>query len=513
MLPASLEACHQLIVTKDTVIAKKDALIAALEDKLRLAQLTRFAQSSEKLDLMAMGQVDCFADESFDLPESELDESTVTIPEHQRSRGKRKHFPDYLPRERIVHELSDEELALPNGMRYVKIGEEVSSQLDVVPAKVTVMEHVRYKYAVPGFDEYGVKTAPYSTQQPLPKSIASSGLLAHIVQHKYEYHLPLYRQAQMWQSCDIDMSRSSMCRWLKQLGDMVTPVVEQISEQMMLEPMIQADETRLRVINDSNKKADANSHTGWMWVYTNKAGVLYDYQSSRSGEHPGQLLEEFKGYIQSDAYSGYAAMFRNDTEKISVGCWAHARRKYMDIVKSLGKKKKPPAFTRYVLKLIGQLYAIEKRAREQQLAVNDLYTLRQIEAVPILGQLKRHLEETVVKTPPSSLLGKAIGYTLNNWEALSRYVESGHTEIDNNSAERRIKPFAVGRKNWLFSGNTTTAKASANLFTLVENAKLHNLNVHAYLKYVFEGLITAKRPRDFESLTPCFARDVVAHKK
>lgn len=519
-LPSSIGDCHELIATKDTVIsekntviAQKDVLIALLEDKLRLAQIARFAQSSEKIDLMAMGQIDCFADEAFDLPEDAGDDETVIVPKHERRRGKRKPFPEYLPRERVVHELPEDELILANGMRYVKIGEEISSQLDVVPAKVTVIEHVRYKYAVPGFEEYGVKTAPYSNKQPLPKSIASSGLLAHIVQHKYEYHLPLYRQSQMWQSCDVDISCSSMCRWLKRLGEMSAPVVTEIMEQMKCEPMVQADETRLTVINDSNKKADSSSHGGWMWVYTNKAGVRYDYQSSRSGEHPSKLLEEFKGYIQSDAYSGYNVMFRNDTEKISVGCWAHARRKYMDIVKSLGKKKKPPVVTAYILKMIGKLYGIEKIAREQNLDSAEIYTLRQNEAIPILNKLKQHLDETIIKTPPTSLLGKAMGYTLNNWDALIRYVDSGHTEIDNNSAERRIKPFAVGRKNWMFSGNTATAIASANLFTLVENAKLYNLKVHDYLKYVFEGLASAQSPRDFERLTPRFAREVVAHKK
>lgn len=513
ILPSSLEDCYQLIAAKDTVIAKKDTLIALLEEKLRLAQIARFAKSSEKTDLMAMGQVDCFADEAFDVPEDNGESESVTVPAHERRRGKRKPFPEYLPRERMVHELPEDELLLDNGLRYVKIGEEISSQLDVVPAKVTVVEHVRYKYAVPGFEEYGVKTAPYSSKQPLPKSIASSGLLAHIVQHKYEYHLPLYRQAQMWQSCDIDISRSSMCRWLKLLGIKAAPVIAEILEQMKLEPMMQADETRLTVINDNNKKAGAASHGGWMWVYTNKAGVVYDYQSTRAGKHPKQLLEEFKGFIQSDAYGGYNALFTDDTDKISVGCWAHARRKYTEVVKSVGKKKKPPPLTAYILKFIGKLYTIEQQVRERQLDADGIYAVRQAKAVPILKRLKACLDENAVKTPPKSLLGKAIGYTLNNWAALSRYVDSGHTEIDNNSAERRVKPFAVGRKNWLFSGNTETAMASANLFTLVENAKLYNLKVHGYLKYVFEGLAAAKTPRDFECLTPRFAREVVAHKK
>ena len=416
----------------------------------------------------------------------------------------------YLPsRERVIHSLPDDQLIGPDGEKYEIIGEEVTEQLDVIPADVIVIEHVRLKYAVKGKEELGIKIAPLPPQ-PIAKSMASSGLLAHIVQAKYCHHLPLYRQEAIWKGLDIDISRGSMCRWLVQLGNEVQPIVDEIFEQMTLLPYIQADETKVTVINEKSQPQKP-SHTGYMWVYNNTAGTIYEYKHSREGRHAKERLDEFSGYVQSDAYGGYNQLFA-DGNRVSVGCWAHARRKFIEVIKPLekaNKKRKKDTMADAFIKKIADLYKIESEIKEKGLLEEQIKAERQLRATPILNDIKTSLDEIVLKTPPKSLLGKAVAYALNNWAALNRYIEHGQLDIDNNDTERRIKPFTIGRKNWLFSGNTKGAETGANLFTLVENAKRYNLKVFDYLKYVFERISTAKSDKDYEQLTPKFAQEFV----
>ena len=430
----------------------------------------------------------------------------VDIKPHKRktNQGKRKPLPDYLPREIIEYHLTGEDLVLDNGAILSEISSDTSEQLEIILAMVKVIQYVRYKYAVKGQEELGVYIADMPTQ-PIAKSIASSGLLAHIVQSKFCYHLPLYRQQQIWQSMDIELSRSSMCRWMLTLGEKVQPVIDEVIEQMKLLPYMQADETTVTVINDNQKKADNKSHKGYMWAYNNPAGVVYDYQSTRHGKHPRSMLDEFEGYLQTDAYSGYNDLFKPGSNRTSVGCWAHARRKYVDVIKALGKNAKA-GYAHVFVKKIAKLYAIESKAKEAKLSCESLYKKRQSEAVPILHEIKLLIDEISPRTPAKSLLGKALTCSKSNWTQLCRYTETDYDPIDNNDTERKVKPFTVGRKNWLFSGNTKSAKGSANLFSMIENAKLYQLKVFEYLKYVFDRIGNAKTDKDFEQLTPKFAQ-------
>jgi transposase len=212
----------------------------------------------------------------------------------------------------------------------------------------------------------------------------------------------------------------------------------------LLEPYVQADETRLTVLSSVNKDPEKPSHISYMWVYNNKAGVIYDYQNSREGIHPKNKLLEYNGYIQTDAYSGYDCLFIDTEDRISVGCWAHARRKFTDVVKTIKSKG---GYANRILKLIGQLYKIEAQAKEGKLSEAEILNVRQKYSVPILNQIKILLDEVLHRTPPKGLLGKAISYSLDNWKELNAYTRDGALEIDNNSAERRVRPFAVGRKN------------------------------------------------------------------
>jgi transposase len=486
---------------------KQAQTIAQLKEQLRLAYIRRYARSSEQFAEINDRQGNLFDEGEYPpvMQEPVETQSSILVAEHTRKvqRGKRQELPDYLPVRQIEYTLPEAELIGPNGEVFTQIGTEVLKQLEVIPAEVRIIEHIRHKYAVKGREELGVRLAPMP-KQPIPKSIASPGLLAHIVQAKYEHHLPLYRQEQIWKSLDVHLPDNTLGRWMVQAGELVQPLVAYLMEEIKQHRHIHVDETPVTVIKDEHKASDAVSHQGYMWVYTNHLGVVFDYRSSRSGSHPEEMLEEFKGYVQTDAYAGYNGLFKDGSRK-SVGCFAHARRKFADIKKMAGKKHKTPVVD-HVLNLIAKLYHLESQAKEKELTETERYELRQEKAVPILKRLEGYLRETLPKTPPQGMLAKAMQYALNHWEALYRYTEDGTLNIDNNPAERAIKPFTLGRKNWLFAGNTHSAKAGANLYSLIESAKLYQLKIHDYLSYVFEHLPNADTPRKIEMLLPQYAQ-------
>ena len=243
-----------------------------------------------------------------------------------------------------------------------------------------------------------------------------------------------------------------------------------------------------------------------MWVYHHKdVGCVFDYRVDRSGYNALDQLEDYQGFVQTDDFSGYNRLFTSGSNRISVGCWAHARRKFMDVTKALSKNA-PKGYVHEFLDLINKLYKIESKARTDGRTAEQLYEIRQIKTVPILEQIKTKLDDVVSRTPPKGLLGKAVGYALNNWNELTSYTQAGYLPIDNNDTENKIRPFAVGRKNWLFSGSKKGAKSSGNLFTLIENAKMFNLKVFDYLKYVFDHIADAKTDKDYEALTPKYAQ-------
>ena len=478
--------------------------------KLQLAAAKRFGRSSEKYvdpndpqsDLFSESELDECAGDVEAVPDEEENTSKVK-PHVRKNRGKRQPLPTYLPVERIEYTLPESELVGPNGEVYVKIGEDISQQLDIVPATVRIIEHVRFKYAVKELEELGVKIAPI-TGQPIPKSLASSGLLAHIAQSKYQYHLPLYRQEQIWKSLDVHLPRNSLSRWMIEMGERVGPLIECLLTKIKQHPHIHVDETPVTVLKDDKQKPDNPSHKGYIWVYTNKYGTLFDYQSDRAGINPESKLLDFKGYVQTDAYSGYFGLFTKESGKQSVGCFAHARRKFTDVQKAAGKNKKSP-IADYVVKQISGLYKIEKYIRDEDLTIGKCYQKRQTEAIPILDKLHEFLLGKKQKVPPKGLIGKAIAYSLNHWPELIRYCDDGILNIDNNPAEGAIRPFAVGRKNWLFLGNTRSAQAAANIYSLIESAKFYNLKVFDYLKFVFEVINQADTKEKLGKLLPCVA--------
>ena len=527
-LPNTLDLAHQKILDQEQKLQAKDLVIqncyqaiADLNQQLKLAKARQFGRSAESFVdpnaptqdhlfdeaeiLELMGELTGLVQTATDAEAAASDDETkVQVPAHERTinRGKRQPLPAYLARVETVYELSPEELIGPNGERFEPIGFETSEQLNIIPQEIYVLLHKRMKYAVKGLEELGVRTARMPLQI-IPKSIASAGLLAHTAQAKYQHHLPLYRQEQIWKELDVDLSRATTSRWMIDVGTQLQPLIDLLFKSMKATGYLHADETTLTILK--NKKSGAESFKGYMWVYVNDQGSIYDFRTSRAGAHPAEMLHDFKGHLQVDGYSGYNIPCKNP-EIIPVGCFAHVRRKFTDIQKAEGKKIKMPVVEQ-VLKQIQALYKIESDAKEHHLNPEAVHQVRQKYSKPILDNLHEYLLNIKLKTTPRGLLGKAVNYALNQWPYVIRYIDAGHLDIDNNAAERCVKPFAVGRKNWLFSGTTDSAKASGNIFSLIESAKIHDLKVFDYLKYVFEKLPMADTEEKLAELLPMKAKE------
>jgi transposase len=387
--------------------AKRDLIIVELQNKLKLALIRRFARQADSyLDPNAPKQDDLF--DELALPEVAEPEAleTIEVPAHKKvkARGKRKPLPEELERVQQIYRLPEADLLGPNGEQYIEIGQEMTEQLDIIPADVRVIQHIRIKYAVKGQEELGVKVAPMAPTI-LPKSIATPGLLAHVAQAKYCHHLPLYRQEAIWKELDVHLPRNSLCRWMMEVGERVSPLVEYLFADMKAKSYLHVDETPVTVLEDAHKKPENASHQGYIWLYANSIGVLYDYRSSREGAHPLEMLEDFKGYIQKDGYGGYDALFTN-ADRIGVGCMAHVRRKFTDIQKVAGKKSRS-SVADHVVNLIAKLYHLESVAKKENRTEDEIYQMRQEKATLILAKLHDYLKEQSQKAPPQSILGKA----------------------------------------------------------------------------------------------------------
>jgi transposase len=405
-------------------------------------------------------------------------------------KGGRKGLPKDLPREKVIHKLEQEELQCKCGSELVHIGSDISEQLDIIPAKVIVKEHVRYKYACKSCEEVIKRAPPAFT--PLNKSIATSNLLAHICTQKFDDHSPLYRQERIWQRLGVSLSRATMSNWLLAGADLFKPMITLLKEDINKATYACSDETTINVLNDEKSK-------NYMWLHMSGArknrAIVYEYNRSRTGEAASNFLKEFKGYHQCDGYSGYNELHQK-TSVTGVGCMAHARRKFMDIVKVTKNK----GIASDVIDIIGKLYDIEK----QIIDLNDdgIYQIRQKKSKPIIEELKKKLLHYKDQAPPTSILGKAINYPLNQWSKLIAYLEDGRIRIDNNDCERAIKPFVIGRKNWLFSKSQKGAEASSIIYSIIETCKANNVNTYNYLRYLFENIHKAQNKEELRAIVP-----------
>jgi len=368
-----------------------------------------------------------------------------------------------------------------------------------------VIRHIRPKYACKnceGVEDDGptVRIAPVPPRI-IPRSIATPGLLAHILTGKFVDHTPFYRQEKQFHRLGVEISRTSMCSWAMQTATVCQPLLNLLIDEVLSGFLIQADETTLQVLMEPGRDPTTKSY---MWIFRRgdpeKTVLIYQYHPTRGGDVAKAFLRDFEGCVQTDGYSGYD--FLDHDENIRhIGCWAHARRKFMDVVKAQGKNSKSRSGGK-ALSYIRKLYHIEKQARENNISPEELYQIRQKDSRPILDDFKMWLLKRSLETPPKGLLGKAVAYTLNQWNRLVGYLEDGRLPIDNNMAENAIRPFVVGRKNWLFSGTPEGAEASALLYSLIETARANNLEPYAYLRFIFEKLPTASALQDYENLLP-----------
>ena len=473
--------------------------VLSLQEQLNLLRHQRFGSRSEKL---SEDQLKLFneAEQEIDAFEQEPVES-ISVPAHRRSRRGRKPLPESLPREEIIYDLAEDEKICPqDGHALCEIGRERTEQLDYMPAQVKVIEHVRLKYACPCCAQ-GVKLAPLPAQ-PLPKSMASANLLAHVTVSKYADGLPLYRQEKQWQRLGVDLGRGTLSNWMVGVGGLVQPLINLLREQLLAGGYIQMDETPVQVLNEPGKTPQSQSY---MWVQRGgppgQTIILFDYDPSRSGSVPVRLLDDFQGYLQSDGYDGYGAVCQK-AGITQVGCMAHARRKFDEAIKAQGKKSSNSKGSKASkgLNYIRRLYAIEKTQKDKTPA--QRYQARQAQAKPILDAMKAWLDTSIAQVPPTSGIGNAIHYTYRQWPKLIAYLEDGQLHIDNNLVENAIRPFALGRKNWLFSNTPNGAKASANLYSLIETAKANGLEPYHYLRKVYRELPKANTLEDIEALLP-----------
>ena len=501
-----IETLQKQIIEKDLIITKKELLltekdtrIEMLEYRLLLALRQRYAARRERLDPESR-QGDLFDEAVIEAP-AELSEPVVEestpVAAYTRKKTGRKALPKDLPRVRREYDLNDADKTCACGCLMQAIGFDTSEQLEIIPAQMFVISHVKKKYACKSCEET-VKTAK-APKQAIPKSMAGSGLLAHVLVCKFVDHLPLYRQEQILQRVGIDIGRATLGNWVIKCGQLLAPLVKLMQDEINQYDIAYSDETVLQVLKEPNRTAEQKSY---MWLFGGGAPKhfcwVYQYHPSRAGTIPANFFADFNGFIHTDGYAGYSALTENKQIEL-VGCLAHARRKFFDVTKAT---KKSTGLAGAALKMIGKLYDIERKAKQKILSHPEINTLRQQEALPILTIFKQWLDEHSQKVPPKSPIGQAIQYTLNQWEKLSTYIKDPRLDIDNNRTERSIKPFVIGRKNWLFADQVEGANAAAIIYSLIETCKVHDIEPYAYLRYVLTHLPQMTTLEQIETLLP-----------
>jgi transposase len=470
-------------------VTELTAKVEWLMEQFRLAQHRRFGSSSEK-------NIDCGFEQMNILNEVEIS-SDILVPEPEiveveKHFRKRKNMvnanklPSNLLVETIEHELPYDEQVCPEceGHLHVMGKETLRRELKLIPAKAVIVEHIRKVYACRNCekDECGAPILKTPVSNPVIKGgFASPEAIAHIASQKYVMAVPLYRQEQEWNRLGIELSRQTMSNWLiKATFQWLEPIYDALAEILCLRNVLHADETSLQVLNEDGKPAKSKSY---MWLYRTSGDtscpiVLYEYQPDRKDEHPKRFLKNFNGYLHADGYDGYHDISVNI--KV-VGCFAHARRKFDEAIKGLSKKDQSNSTAGIGKQFCDKLFLLERGFTE--LSADERFKKRQELSIPVFNEFYKWVDS--LNPPPKTGLHVAVVYARNQREFLRRYLEDGRLEISNNRAERSIKPFVIGRKNWLFANTPRGAKASAIMYSIIETAKENGLNPYEYLTYAF----------------------------
>jgi transposase len=495
---ATLDEARALLETLGTELEAAHREIAALRHRLDRLVRHVFGRRSEKgvpegQGLLALpGAAGPIAPDASDEDAGPTaEEAAAPAPARRRRHPGRRRLPEDLPRERLEIAPRAEDLRCPDCTTpKVRVREEVTEGLDYQPASFFIREYVRGVYVCPGCES--PPSEPPLPARPIEKGRPEPGLLAHVVTSKYGDHLPLYRLEQIFARHGVVVTRRTLAEWNGAVADLLAPVVTRgIQVELLASPWIQCDDTTIDVQVDDRKP---NIREGHLWAYRGMGGdVVYDFTWVRNGEGPERMLAEYRGYLQADAAPAYDSLFERHPDIVEVGCWAHARRYFKDAVASAAAVAVP------MLMLIRELYAIERTAADR--AADARRAAREERAVPLLERIRKWLKELQPTVLPKSPLAEAIGYVLGNWEALTRYTKDGRLQIDNNGAERAIKPVVLGRKNWLFCGSEPAAHRAAVLLSLVQTCKHVGVDPFVYLRDVIDRVSTHPMARIGE-LTP-----------
>ena len=465
-----------------------------LLEQLKLSKKKLFGRSSEQAEQMVMDQLSLTYNEleAYAFGTKAATEKQIAVKAHERKRQSGNVLdvvPEGTHTEVVEHRLSEEErVCAVCGGALVEIGKEVRRSLMMKPAEFWVREDIYYTYACKNCEqESGEANIQKTPKEPalLPGSFASAEAVAYLAAQKFVMYSPLYRLEQEFNRQGLKLSRQTMANWLLNTSEKwLRPVYDTLREQLCRESVLHADETALQVLKEPGRSSTSKSY---MWLYrtsgcAKQAVVLYEYQPTRKAEHAEAFLQGFNGWLHADGYQGYHKLPENIRV---VGCWAHARRKFDEALQTLPKEmqKDAPA-------AIGECYCSRLFKLEQafaELTPEERYEKRLEQAKPVLDALLSWANEMQAKTAPKSALGKALYYLLEQWPYLTRYLEDGRLELSNNRAERSIKPFVMGRKNWLFANTPAGAQSSAVIYSLIETAKENKLDPYKYLLWVLQS--------------------------
>jgi transposase len=506
VLPNDVEELKRTVSSQQQTLESQQKHISILEEEIRFLKDKLFGRKADRWSAEELRQGRLFneAEQGAGQQPTETEQQVSSIPvaSHTRQPRGRRALPANLPREEVVHDIPEEQKVCACGASLSRIGEETSEKLKIIPPKLIVVRHIRPKYACRSCQgvetEGGAVKIAEPPAQLIPKGIATPELLAYLLTSKFVDALPFYRQEKMLARIGVDLSRATMCNWAIQVAQRLQPLLELLRDQIRAGPYVQIDETTLQVLDEPGREAESKSY---MWVYrggeSEKPSLIYQYFPSRSGDVPFEFLDGYEGYVQTDGYAGYDKLGR-EPGILMLGCWAHVRRKFVDVTKvSAGGSN-----AHDMLELIRRLYEVEHAAKQGEFAPRQIAELRMQKALPILTKIEGQLQSLKDQTPPQGLLGKATGYALGQWERLTRYVENGILRPDNNLAENAIRPFVVGRKNWLFAATPAGAYASAALFSVVETAKANGHEPYWYLRFLLSRLATASTTEDYRALLP-----------
>ncbi|SFS45247.1 IS66 family transposase [Marininema halotolerans] len=500
---ASLEEQNTSLEQQNIELAAK---LKWFEEQFRLSKQRQFGTSSEKSDSDQL-ELDLFNEAEVEADPAIAEPTVETITyRRKKTPGQREAKLESLPTETVEYRLSEAEQACSCcGESLHEMSTEVRRELKVIPAEVKVVEHVQHVYACRHCERTDVQTPIVTARMPkpvYPKSLASPSAMAYIMSQKYVDSLPLYRQEQQFARLGVALSRQTLANWiLYGAHTWLHLFYDRMRDHLLKRDILHADETTLQVLRENERSARASSY---LWLYRTgreeaAAVVLYDYRQTRASKHPRTFLSGFKGYLQVDGYAGYNGI----ADVTLVGCWAHARRKFREALQALPDSAAASSVTaKEGLQFCNQLFAIERDTKD--VSDDERYRIRLECSQPVLGAFSAWLRTQIPRVLPKSALGQTIKYCRNQWERLTAFLADGRLEIDNNRGERSIKPFEVGRKNWLFANTARGAQASAIIYSVVETAKENRLNPFLYLIYLFERLpnIDTNEESQFDQLLP-----------